>query len=101
LLTAGDAIDVTCESVTVGVVSGTVEILFVTPGGETASASLTAGTSLSCEPTTFTLVAPVTNTETTMTTAVDVEKAGMIDPTTGRSRRYEASSFLIATPRSL
>ena len=59
--TAGDVLVVTCSSVTIEVISGTVEIVFESTGGNTVTTSLTGGNSLTVDPTSATITAPATN----------------------------------------
>ncbi len=61
---AGVSADVTCGSVTVAVVSGTLDIVFVADDGRTATVSLNSGNSLQFQPTTFSFAAAATNQET-------------------------------------
>ena len=57
----GDSVIVTCLSVSVEVVSGTVEITFIASDGTIANVSLDEGNSLSFEPETIIFTAPATN----------------------------------------
>ena len=60
-LIPGDEVVVTCGSVTIEVISGQVEIMFVADDGTLATTILDAGDSLIFEPDTFTITAPSTN----------------------------------------
>jgi len=55
---------VTCGSVIVEVISGTVEITLVGDDGTVGTTSVDAGNSINFEPTTFTITAPETNSDT-------------------------------------
>jgi hypothetical protein len=54
-LDAGDEVVITCGSVTVEVVTGTVDVTFVAEDGAQATASLNEGNNISFEPETFTI----------------------------------------------
>lgn len=58
---AGDEVVVTCSSVEIIVITGTVETTFVAADGTPATTSLDQGNSLIFDPTTFTITAPSTN----------------------------------------
>jgi hypothetical protein len=60
-LNRGDEVVVTCGSVTINVISGTVNITFTATDNKTATTSLGANNSIVFEPTTFTFTAPSTN----------------------------------------
>jgi len=62
-LNPGDEIIVTCASVTVKVISGTVIVTFTDDSGQTAIATITSGNEIIFEPQTFTISAPSTNSE--------------------------------------
>ncbi len=63
-LDAGDELLVTCGSVIVKVISGTVAITFVATDGTIATTDLGAGSQLTFNPATFEITAPDTNTDT-------------------------------------
>lgn len=63
-VTAGDKFTETCGSVTVEVISGTVEIMFVADDGTEATTSLAEGNGLTFEPDTFIITAPENNVDT-------------------------------------
>jgi hypothetical protein len=60
---AGDVAFVTCGSIEITVVQGTVEIVFTTTDGTQAQTSLNAGNSIAFEPETCTITAPATNVD--------------------------------------
>jgi len=62
-LSAGDETVVTCGSVEIKVINGTVEIVLYTSDGTPATTSLNAGNSLIFDPSTFTITVPETNSE--------------------------------------
>ncbi len=62
-LHAGDDVFVTCGSVEIAVLDGTVEITFVATDGTQAQTILNAGNGIEFEPETFVITAPQTNTE--------------------------------------
>ena len=60
-LSAGDEVIVTCSSVTLDVISGTVEITLVATDGTPATTTLSGGNSLTFEPETAVITAPASN----------------------------------------
>ena len=61
-LDSGDSFTVTCSSVIVDAITGTVEVTFIAPNGTVTTASLGAGNSLTLDNTvTFTVRAPLSN----------------------------------------
>lgn len=62
-LNAGDELVLTCGSVTIQVINGTVEVSFVAVDGTTGTTSISEGNSVTFEPTTFTFTAPSTNSD--------------------------------------
>jgi len=69
-LNAGDAIEVLCFSVTVNQITGTTDIILISNDGTIVETSLNEGNSLTYEPSTATLTASQSNTETVM---VDID----------------------------
>jgi len=63
-LSAGDVFIVTCTSVTIKVISGTIEVTLVGDTGQTGIATINGGNELTFEPETFTFSAGSQNTET-------------------------------------
>ena len=63
-LDAGDVIMVTCGSVTIEVLAGSVEVMFVAEDGTEAVASIGRGNELTFDPKAVTFDAPATNTDT-------------------------------------
>jgi hypothetical protein len=66
----GDEIVVTCSSVTIEVINGTVDITFISTEGTQGTTSLPAGNSITFDQDLFSFVAPPTNTQTI---TIDVE----------------------------
>ena len=60
-LDTGDSFTVTCGSVIVDVITGTVEVTFIAPDGTVTTASLGADNSLTLDTVTFTVRAPASN----------------------------------------
>lgn len=77
-ISAGNEVRVTCTSVMTEVISGTVEMRLFAPNGKVASLSLNEGNSLIFDPTTFTITAPDTNSETVVVSIDGIEVS--IDP---------------------
>lgn len=80
-LSAGDETVVTCSSVEIEVINGTVEIVLYASDGTPATTSLDAGNSLIFDPSTFTITVPETNSEV----VVVVVKGEEISLTPGES----------------
>jgi hypothetical protein len=62
-LSAGDETVITCGSVEIEVINGTVEIVLYASDGTSTTTSLDAGNSLIFDPSTFTITVPETNSE--------------------------------------
>jgi hypothetical protein len=60
---AGEEVVVTCSSVTIEVIRGTVDIVFIADDGTSANVSLNAGNSLTCDPTAVTITAHESNAD--------------------------------------
>ncbi len=73
LFGAGDSAVVTCGSVTIAVLTGTVEAAFVAVNGGTATASIDENNALSFDPETYTVTAPETNSDTIVVVVGDEE----------------------------
>ena len=71
-LGAGDSVSVICSSVTIDVISGTVDVTFIAPDGTETTASLGAGNSLTLETETFTISAPESNLDDVVIVVNDV-----------------------------
>lgn len=76
-LAAGEEIVATCGSVTIQVLNGIVEIVFLAANGSTATTSLIQGDALTFEPTSFTISVPPTNSSTAV-----VQISGQASPIT-------------------
>ena len=85
-LGAGDAIIVTCGSVTIKVVAGYVEVVFVAEDGTKAAANIGLGNELTFDAEAVTFDAPATNTDTIV---VQVENE-QISVASGEQARVEA-----------
>ncbi len=72
-LDAGDAATVTCGSVSIEVLVGTVQVEFLADDGSTATAELNQGDTLTFEPTTITFTAPESNPNTVVVLIDGVE----------------------------
>ncbi len=63
-LDAGEIVDITCSSITVDVLNGDVDLNFTADDGTPSSTTLSAGNSVTFDPTTLTFTAPASNTQT-------------------------------------
>ncbi|MCH7914280.1 MAG: DUF1735 domain-containing protein [Deltaproteobacteria bacterium] len=92
-LDAGEEAVVTCGSVTIGVISGIVDITFVDAEGNTAAVSLTQDNNITFESETFSITASSTNTDpvvitfeasddTQVTTSLTADNSVSLDTTT-------------------
>ena len=71
-LDAIESVHVRCGSVTLEVITGTVEVTFIAPDGTETTAELPAGNSLTLETETFTVSAPASNSKSVVIVVNDV-----------------------------
>ncbi|MCH8290829.1 T9SS type A sorting domain-containing protein [Candidatus Poribacteria bacterium] len=87
---------VTCGSVTVEVIHGTVEVTLVPDEGLPATTSLNEGNSLTFEPTTFTITAPPTNVDTVkVVVEADTDTEATVNLSGGNGMIFDAETFTV------